>query len=286
MHLRILLLLCGLFAATVCAAGSPAAVRRQAESSLQVTGDIDISADGKVVGYTLDMPEKLPKGIVDMVARIASQWTFEPIALDGKAVSRSRMTLQFVAKKQQDGTLTVALRSGSFDDPSPESRPSIDKRSFRMPNYPLTALQGAMVPGVVYLVVRYDRAGTLVDVDAERVDLRAIGSEAQMTRWRDALARSALSAAKGWKLVVPDGTLPQGETYGVGRIPVAYTVDENDTMGRPPYGRWETYIPGPQKLIPWWDTTPMAATAPDTLAPGAFHDSSSGRRLLTPLDGG
>lgn len=286
MRLRTLLLLCGLLTATICTAGSPAAVRRQAESSLQVTGDIDISADGKVVGYTLDQPEKLPKGIVDMVARIASQWAFEPMALDGKAVSRSRMTLQFVAKKQQDGTLTVALRSGSFDNPSPESRPSIDRREFRKPNYPINALQGAMVPGIVYVVVRYDRAGTLVDVDAERVDLRVIGSEAQMARWRDALARSTLSAAKTWKLVVPEGAVPQGETYGTGRIPVAYNVDDDDTTGRPPYGRWETYIPGPQKIIPWWNATPMAATAPDTLAPGAFHDSGTGRRLLTPLDGG
>lgn len=286
MHLRRLLLLCGLFAATVCAAGSPAVVRRQAESSLRVTGDIDISADGEVVGYTLDKPEKLPKGIVDMVARIAPHWAFEPVALDGKAVSRSRMTLQFVAKQQQDGSLSVALRSGSFDNPSPDSRPSIDKRGFRMPNYPIGALQGAMVSGIVYVVVRYDRGGTLIDVDAERVDLRVIGSEAQMARWRDVLARSTLSAAKGWKLVVPDGALPQGETYGTGRIPVAYNVDDDDTTGRPPYGRWETYIPGPQKLIPWWDATPMAATAPDTLAPGAFHDGGTGRRLLTPLDGG
>lgn len=286
MRLRTLLLLCGLLTATICTAGSPAAVRRQAESSLQVTGNIDISVDGKVVGYTLDNPEKLPKGIVDMVARIAPHWAFEPAALGGKAVSRSRMTLQFVAKKQQDGTLTVALRSGSFDNPSPESRPSIDRRGFHKPNYPITALQGVMVSGIVYVVVRYDRAGNLVDVDAERVDLRVIGSEAQMTRWRDVLARNTLSAVKYWKLVVPDGALPQGETHGTGRIPVAYTVDEDDTTGRPPYGRWETYIPGPQKLIPWWSATPMAATAPDTLAPGAFHDSGTGRRLLTPLDGG
>ena len=285
MRLHRWLPICGLLVSVFAAAASPMAVRKQAESSLLVTGAIDITADGKVVGYTLDKPEKLPTGIVEMLARMAPDWTFEPLALGGKAVSRSQMDLQFVAKKLGDGNFTITLRSASFDSPSPESRPSIDKRSFHKPSYPVAAMEGAMVSGTVYLVVRYDHTGTIVDIDAERVDLRVIGSEAQMTRWRDTLARTTLSTAKHWRLVVPEAALPPGQTHGTGRIPVHYAVTEDDNTDRPVYGRWETYIPGPRKVIPWWDATPMARTAPDALAPGAFHDASTGRRLLTPLGG-
>ena len=48
------------------------AVRRQAESSLFVSGEIVIAADGTVLGHTLDEAQKLPKGIVDLTAKLAS----------------------------------------------------------------------------------------------------------------------------------------------------------------------------------------------------------------------
>ena len=260
-----------------------AAVRKQVESSLSVTGSIDISPAGEVVAHTLDQPEKLPKGIVDMVARIAPQWKFEPVPLQGNAVSRSSMSLLFVAKKQEDGQLTVELRSTSFNNPSPEGRATLDKKTFRSPEYPFTALGGSGVSGVVYLAVRYDREGRILDIDAEQVNMRVIGSEAQMTQWRKALTKSCLAASKHWKIVVPAGDIPQGQDFTVGRIPVSFSMEN---MRETRYGQWEAYIPGPRANLPWLDNTSLAGSAPDALAPGAFYGAEDQRRLLTPLTGG
>ncbi|MFZ5635378.1 MAG: hypothetical protein ACOY82_02205 [Pseudomonadota bacterium] len=258
-------------------------IRKQAELSLTVTGTIDIDASGDVVGYALDDPDKLPKGIVDMTARQALHWKFEPVPLQANAYSRSKMTLVFVAKKLDGGRYEIATRSASFENPSPQARASLDPKSRRMPEYPMNLLRGAEVSGTVYLVLRYDREGAIVDLDVEQVNLRVIGSEAQMAQWRTALARASTDAAKHWRMLVPPGDIPEGERYGIGRVPVAYMF-ENQRPTR--YGQWEAYIPGPRSVIPWWDVTSMAATPPEALAPGAFHGGTTGRRLLTPLDGG
>ncbi len=276
-----------LLAAFVATAGTTRqqrdAIREQAELSLTVTGTIDIDPAGHVVGYALDNPEKLPKGIVEMTSRQAPHWTFEPIALQTNAYSRSRMTLVFVAKKLDGGRYEIATRSASFENPSPQARPSLDPKSRRLPDYPFHAVGNAEVSGSVFLALRYDREGTIVDVDVEQVNLRVIGSESQMAQWRRALAGASLDAAKHWRLLVPPGDIPEDKRYGYGRVPVSFMF-EGERLPR--YGQWEAYIPGPRKAIPWWDNTPMAATPPEALAPGAFHGDTTGRRLLTPLDGG
>lgn len=276
-----------LLAAFVATAGSAREqreeIRKQAELSLTVTGTIDIDPAGDVVGYALDDQEKLPKGIVEMAARQAPHWKFEPVPLQANAYSRSRMTLVFIARKLDGGRYEISTRSASFENPSQQARVSLDPKSRRLPEYPFVAMRGAEVSGTVYLVLRYDREGAIVDLDVEQVNLRVIGSEAQMAQWRTALARASTDAAKHWRLLVPPGDIPEGERYGIGRAPVSFMF-EGERPAR--YGQWEAYIPGPRSVIPWWDSTTMAATPPEALAPGAFHGGTTGRRLLTPLDGG
>jgi hypothetical protein len=258
----------------------PGAIRKQVESNMLVTGTIDITLGGDVAGYTLDQSDTLPKGIVDLTARAVSQWKFEPVKVEGQALSRSKMTLQYVARKDEDGSYTVELRNARFDAISEKPRTTIDETTFRPPLYPHRALEGAMVAGTVYLIVRYDQDGNLLDIDAEQINLRVIGSEQQMALWRKALLQATLGAAREWKLVVPPGAIPEGAHFGVGRIPVDYAIED---MKPALYGQWKTYVPGPRKIIPWLDNTSMAASAPDTLAPGAFHGADEGPRLLTPL---
>ena len=271
------------FSAAVHADTGRGGVRKQVESSLSVTGTVDITPAGDVVAHTLDQPEKLPKGIVDMVARIAPRWKFESIPLQGNAVSRSAMSLLFVAKKHDDGQLTVELRSASFNGPSPQGRTTLDKKTFRTPDYPFAALGGSGVSGTVYLVVRYDREGRILDIDAEQVNMRVIGTEAQMAQWRRALTQSCLTAAKRWKLVVPDGGIPKDRDFTVGRIPVSFSME---SMRETRYGQWEAYIPGPRASIPWMANTSLAGSAPDAFAPGAFHSADAQRHLLTSLSDG
>lgn len=47
-----------------------------------------------------------------------------------------------------------------------------------------------------------------------------------------------------------------------------------------PYGRWESYVPGPRQPDPWSDEDEGVAISPDALPPGQVH-SGSGLRLLT-----
>lgn len=45
-------------------AGNAAAVRRQIESSMLLTGKIQVDAEGRVTGYSLDDADKVPPGVV------------------------------------------------------------------------------------------------------------------------------------------------------------------------------------------------------------------------------
>src|SRR5690606_26049390 len=73
-----LLLLCILLACGPAALAQHKAYK-EVESSLFVTGTIDVTPAGEVAAYTLKQSEKLPSGIVDMVASMAPQWKFEPV---------------------------------------------------------------------------------------------------------------------------------------------------------------------------------------------------------------
>lgn len=252
------------------------------ESSLLVTGSVDIDAAGEVKSFALDQPDKLPRGIVDLVGKFSRDWKFEPIPLGDRTVSRSRMSLLFVASKLEHGQYRVELRNANFDEPNPALRVSIDPASRVLPRYPFSAM-GTGVEGTVYLSLRFDRDGNVLDIASEQVNLRVLGNRNEMAQWRASLEYSAISAAKRWRMLVPAGAIPANETYGVGRVAVSYTFDDTPETR---YGRWETYVAGPRANIPWHEHTPLANTSPEALAPGDFYAAGNGRRLLTPLTGG
>lgn len=278
---RLFTLLALLAASAAVDAAGTAAVRKQVESSLSVTGSIDITPAGEVVAHALDQPDKLPKGIVDMVARIAPQWTFEPVPLQGNAVSRSSMSLLFVGKKLDGGNYSVELRSAAFAGDSGESiRPS--PTGNRALAYPMS-LQRQGVTGAVFLQLKIGRDGKVVNIDASHVNLRVTGSEVDMKRWRDAFVRSSIATVKEWTFVVPRSGPGFDAGYWFGTLPIEYAMDN---QARREYGRWETYVPGPKALIPWLQDSQLADGNADALASNRFHEAGTGRRLLTPLAGG
>jgi hypothetical protein len=283
MRLRTLLLLCLLplaaFAAS--AADKREDIRRQAESSLFVTGTIDITPDGKVVRHALDAPDDLPKGIVDMTARLAPQWTFEPVQLPAGTVSRSKMSLLYVAKRLDSGDYRIELRSANFaSDLPPEAGVRIARRG-RMPAYPENLVDRA-INGTVYLAVQVGRDGKVMNIDATHVNLRTIGSEDEMAQWRNQFAQTSIKAIRGWTFEVPTTGPDADAPHWFGTLPVAFTM-----MGQPmpKPGKWETYIPGPRKILPWQDSAGITADNADALAPNQWHTQGSDRRLLTPLGG-
>lgn len=277
---RRLLLLCA-FLTYGSVAEAQYIAQKQLESSLRVTGTIDITPAGDVVAHTVDQPEKLPEGIVGVVARMASEWKFEPVALRGHAVSHSKMSLLFVAKKLDNGELSVELRSTGFASASEEDRPSLDETNFKRPIYPLS-LAKDRVSGTVYLVLKVGRDGQVLNADVSRVNLGIISSQPQLQRWRNTLKRSALAFASSWRFHVPAAGPSAGKDYWLGTMPIIYGFSAEDV----PYGQWETYVAGPHALIPWLDDKHMAEQDPGALAPNTFHAAGEGRRLRTPLAGG
>lgn len=258
------------------------AVRRQAESSLLVSGEIVIAADGKVLGHTLDGADKLPKGIVDLTAKLASKWTFEPVTLANAQATRSRMSLLYVVKPLDENRHTLELRSASFEaDLPPEARISVARRG-RMPAYP-QALVANGIGATVYLHVQVGRDGKVMNIDASHVNLRAIGSEKNMALWRDAFAKLSIQALRGWTFKPPTTGPDVDAPYWTGTLPVMFIAEG---VPEPQPGKWEAYIPGPRKIIPWLDGHGLTAEQTDALAPNQFHSGGNQRRMTSPLMGG
>ncbi len=282
--MRRLLILCALLACSfaVSAGKGPGAVRKQIESALYVTGTIDISPAGDVVAHALDQQDKLPKGIVDMAARILPQWKFEPVALQGMKVSRSKMNLLFIGKKLDNGDFSIDLRSATFSGGNPDELVSLEAKQRRLPKYP-DQLLGAGISGTVFVMVKIGRDGKVIAAEASHVNLRVIGSESEMDLWRSALARNSIAAIKRWTFIAPK-TGPEAEkAYWAGTLPVDYLIGGQKS---PAYGTWQTYVAGPKALIPWQDDTFKPGVNPDALTPNTFHPAGAGRQLLTPLPGG
>lgn len=258
------------------------AVRHQAESSLLVSGQITISADGKVLDHRLDNIDALPKGIVDFTNEVARKWTFEPVALTGAEATRSRMSLLYVVKPLDNDRHALELRSASFDaELPPEARVTVARRG-RMPGYPPALFQNR-IGATVYLQVQVGRDGKVMNIDASHVNLRAIGSEKNMALWRDAFEKLSIQAIRGWTFKPPTAGPDIDAPHWFGTLPVMFIAEG---VPEPQPGKWEAYIPGPRKIIPWLDGKGLTADQTDALAPNQFHSAGNSRRLTSPLMGG
>jgi len=275
-----------LVCAFVVLAAGPGAVRKQVESSMLVTGTIDIEPDGSVSGHRLDQPEKLPKGVVLLIRRSTPDWRFEPVLVDGKAVkARARMSLRVVAKKIDQTSFNVEIRNASFGEEREAPGTQVESVGMKPPNYPRAAWSSG-ITGTVYLVVRIGRQGTVEDVVAEQVNLRVIGSERQMQQGRDLLAQAAVQAARHWTFKPPTLGVHAAEPFWSARIPVDFAFDDDPSISKHgQYGKWEAYVPGPRQLVPWILES-ADSESPDAMMAGGVYQVGQGPRLLTPLGKG
>lgn len=274
-------------AAVAAPGSSPSEVRKQAESSLLVSGHVDIETDGTVSAVAIDHEEKLPPGVIQFVRANALRWAFEPVERDGKVVkARAPMSLRVVARKQDDGNYQIALRGVSFeryDEKDPESVVPVDRKA---PRYPELALRNG-ASGTVYLAVKVGRDGKVEDVVAEQVNLRIVASEGDMRRLRELFAKSSIDAARRWTFRPPTQGKVAALPYWNVRVPINYSLQMQPIESRDDdYGQWITYIPGPWTPAPWSRGAAGAAFSPDTLPDGGVYMADgSAPRLRTPLQG-
>lgn len=283
MGIRILLsALLALLPATPVMAQSAQEVLRQAEASMVVTGHVDIEADGTVSAHHINNRGKLPDFVVALVDGAAPGWRFEPLLVDGEPVpARARMNLRVVARPVGD-QYQVSIANGSFGEYSDTATDQVTRREdgMRAPRYPEDMLRSG-VAGTVYLVLKVGRDGSVEDVVAERVNLRAYAREREMERWRRAFAQRSVYTAREWKFNPPT-TGPRADAgFWVIRVPVEFEIDGNAVTA----GTWETYVPGPLQPAPDWLKDATRSPASDAMTAGGVQMVGNERRLLTPLGG-
>lgn len=269
-----------------------AAARQQVESSMVVTGHASVRGDGSVSEWELDQPEKLPPVALELVARVAPTWRFEPVSMDGgHGVAKVPMRLRLVANRLGDGTYRVVIRNGYFgkDLPADDERVQPDETSvLRIVSQPAISYPDNAVnmraQGRVYLIMKLGRDGRVQDVVAEQVNLTIVGTAQQMKTARDLLAVAAIRGARRWTYQPPTtGELARKDSWSV-RV----TVDFIRTMAPQPeeYGRWNAYIPGPRQKAPWLEDDLGEYGSPDLVDADGVQLAERGLRLLTPLQSG
>jgi len=282
---RALALLAALVVTQGAGAQGPGAVRKQTEASLRVTGTIHIATDGGVEKVVLDERDKLPKGIADFVDRNVMAWQFEPTLVDGVARRAvTQMSARLVGTSIGDGQMRVSIRGADFSDgKAVPANEQVSGNVMTPPRYPVGPAQSG-AQGIAYLLVRVERDGTVGDVATEQVNLRIIGSEEQMSHYRQRFADAAMQAARKWTFVPPTAGEQAGQPHWLVRVPVDFSFQGSERLR---YGKWEVYIPGPRTRPAWAPDEDRPGFSPDTLAEGGIHlaGASSGPKLLTPLDG-
>ena len=259
-------------------------VRKQAEASLTLTGVIDIGREGQVEGFRLDKRDKVGEGVAALLESTLRQWRFEPVQVDGTAVpARTAVRLRLLADNMSEESMQVRVVDANFGPANASKAASTDEvKGLRLtrPEYPQRAwaMRGQ---GMVLLLVKVARDGTVADVVAEQTNLTSVGPARTMDLLRKTLADASVRTAKGWTFTPPTTGKYKDSEFWTVRVPVHYDIDNRDER----YGRWSAYIPGPRQKAPWITGEDAQATGTDLLPEGGVYmvGRDDGPRLLTPL---
>ena len=253
------------------------------EASMLLTGTIDIEADGSVSGYSIDYDDKVPDYVLANIAGMVPEWRFEPMLVDGKPVAeRVKMSLRMVAEPLQDGKFAIYIASAGFGQESgAKPTDTVSTREMNPPVFPdEVARMGGK--GIVYLVLKIGRQGTVEDVAVEQVNLTAYASETRMRRIRVRLAEAALKVAREWTFNAPGTGELADDEFWLARVPVEFTYSGDKQVA---YGEWAAYVPGQRVRAPWLHGD-NGMSGGDALVGGELQTIGAGPRLLTPLKKG
>jgi len=264
-------------------AGNDSVARRQVEATMNVTGSLDVDDRGNVTSYAIDQPEKLPAGVAQLLGQALPKFRFEPARHDGLPQSvHATMNLVVAASQVDPRHIAILLRSARFTDADVPLTERITLRSKIDPRYPADAAF-AGVGGAVYVAVRIDRTGNVLDAQVQQVNLFLTDSQPKMRHWRNVLGQATLAAVHRYTFNIPTTGPHANDPAFTGILPVTYRI--GDTV--PGYGQWEGYVPGPRENIAWMehDSDDIGVDS-ETIPDGTFAETGIGLKLLTPLAGG
>ncbi|MCW8807576.1 MAG: energy transducer TonB [Rhodanobacter sp.] len=286
---RALIGLCGLCLAGSALAGPMDDRADQSQATMAVTGSIVVSQDGSVQSYLLDHPEKLPPGVVALIAKTVPSWQFQPVVMAGKAsTTKAAMSLRVVARQTAKDHYTEWVGGASFGT---YGSPVKSAASRVEPRYPQSAMQDG-VSGEVLLAVKIDRNGSVEDVAAEQVNLFVRANVRTMWKGRHELARAAVIAVRTWTFGPQTAGIHGAYSSRIVPIPVKfclYALGSDSHPCKDGYGEWQDYLPGPREPIPWLpEDQPIfvgAFATPGDRESGVNWFDINGLRLKTPLAG-
>jgi hypothetical protein len=258
---------------------------KDVESSAVVSGTIVLARDGTVQAAVVDDAARYGQPIADLVHKAALQWRFQPVLVHGEPViAKASMHVRVVIKKMPNGNFNARVKGATFGDSNADSTDTLHNAEVNtriLPKYPGAAIRGR-VQGTVYLALRVDRSGHVIEAVAEQVNLGNIGPDRILKQYRATLAESALKAARQWSYAVPTtGALARQDSW-TAHVPVNYALNE---MNAPkPDRTWVSYVPGPYTPAPWVDK-PDTNTA-DALADDTVRTDGAGPTLLSPFNPG
>ncbi|QEE24189.1 energy transducer TonB [Rhodanobacter glycinis] len=262
--------------------GAMASSSQDAESSAVVNGTIVLATDGTVQTAVIDNEASYGKSIADMVRTAALHWRFQPVVRDGKPVlAKASMHVRVVVKKASDGNYTARIKGATFGEPDKNSTDVLQTAEANkkiLPRYPMAAIH-YRVQGTVYLALRVDHEGHVIQAVAEQINLRNIGPDRILKTYRQVLADAALGAARKWSYVPPStGKLAHQDSW-TAHVPVDFHLNE---LGKAPSTSvWQTYVPGPYTPAPWVDRPDTNAV--DALADDTVQTDGAGPVLLAPI---
>lgn len=275
------LLLAAACVAATAQAGNERAARKQIESSLLLKGTITIARDGSVMAHTLDSTDALGDALAKFVDASIDKWHFAPVEVGGKVVNaKVLMSLRLIANQGADGKMTVRIANTHFGS-SADGPASGDVRSTELapPKYPETALRSGG-KGTVYLIAQVGRDGAVMNVDAEQVNLRVVGSERDMALMRKLFTDAAVRAARRWTFTPPTTGVSANEDSWLVRIPVTFVIGDKGTKV-PTQAGWDSYVPGPRNMdMPWAREQLKMAGSPDALPEGGVYPLRQSVNLL------
>jgi hypothetical protein len=241
---------------------------------MEARGEIEIGPGGAVHDYRLN--SDLTPEIAEIVGNKVRTWEFEPVLIDGKPViAKTMMRLQLSAVPTDDDRYALQVKNVWFGEPQRSGR-------ITPPDYPMDAVYKGLGAKVV-LVLRLDADGKVVDVLPEQISLTSEGSERDVNRFRTLFERASIKAAKRWKFDMTEqiGGRPIGSMV---RIPVTYTLSDGP---RPQTdGKWNGFVPGPIRPIPWVTLETVASQAErDRLTDGDVQSLGSRFKLKEEIVG-
>ena len=253
------------------------AVRKTVEATMQVRGQVVIAADGTLQSYTLEKPEALPDEVKSLLARYLPACEFSVATASGKpGTVTSNMSLQILARQNEQGGMTISVNGSQFMDPrTPDYIKSV---SMEPPRYPMSAAQAGF-SGTVYVALRLNPDGSVAEAHAEQVNMSVVASDDVLRVGRNLLSKAALVKARQWRFQVTAARLAEEGPIDV-RVPIDFKLGRvpKDEANGPVYGKWQVYVPGPYASIPWRPAVPDSR-ALGALAGGALYPVDSGIKL-------